>query len=84
MRGLNILFEWIKKEECSEYPVEEYPLAARVEKLRWDEFGLSLEHGCTWDLLKKAGLTYDLEDEDFSMYEAIKRLVEEIGKSQRN
>lgn len=82
--ALNILFKWIKKEECSEYPVEEYPLAARVEKLRMDEFGLSLEHGCTWDLLTKAGLTYDLEDEDFSVYEAIKRLVEEIGKPQRN
>lgn len=79
--ALNILHKWIKKEECSEYPVEQYPLSARVEKLRWDEFTLSLEHGSTWDLLKENALTFGLEDGDFSVYEAVKRLVDKIDKT---
>jgi len=81
--ALDILYKWIKKEDCSEYPVELYPLAARVEKLRWDEFNLSAEHRLTWDLLKEDALTFGVEDGDFSVYEAVKRLVEEIDKTQK-
>lgn len=74
--ALDILYKWIKEEDCAEYPVREYPLAARVEKLRWDEFTLFGEHRLTWDLLEKHGLTHDLEDGDFSVYEAIKGLID--------
>jgi hypothetical protein len=76
--ALNILGEWVKKEECSEYPVEQYPLAARVQKLRWDEFGEEVELGCIWDLLEEKGLTGDFSTEEGGASEAIRILVAKI------
>ncbi len=74
--ALNIVVDWVKMAGAPKYPI-----AQRVQKLRMDELGLSLEKMFIWDLLKENGLTYDLdENEECAVYYAVEKLVNQTKK----
>jgi hypothetical protein len=74
--ALDIVVPWIRMSGNLKYP-----LAARVAKLRNDEFGCSLDMMFIWNLLEENGLTQGIDkDEDCAAYFAVERLINQTKK----